>query len=535
MKWSILLPAFFLLLLPAFVYPNIYGNQPDAIADESYFLTSSLSAIQKHTLPGWEFSASGAYYGGVEAYVSTVALVPVIAGEFLLHRASLSQAQLWVALNTGDLIHLLRLVNGAVFLLALFCFCVYLYKRDIPRPLAFQLLLLLLLLLGDSLVVMLAHTAKVWVLYLVFELTAGVLVLVQEHYLRERREPFLRTHLYVGFLLWLAVAAFFQTFVGVISTGLWLVWAWWLGHFTLPDAWGYVRRWWYLLVLAGATQVSFVWRAFFARSHGSILDFQGARSSGEGIDWAHRFLAPLYDAFLSQPFIALYVVLAALLLFPAYRRALPYSRRYIAIALLHPVLVYLLFYPLLGFDLAPRYAVLLTVALSFSVVMLMPRGKTYAVVLAGTAVLAGAVLLYAVQLYWTPSYQAQLVAQVVQNYNATTTAIVVAPSAIEFQLPMNSNSLLHLDSTGKSMGRYAYLLEHLPQVLQAVPFRSLVLYPHTLEEQSQMLAQAKKEGYTMYLVSLPEGAGSTAEPTTLPAFFGFSQLGSNYVIQAVSP
>ncbi len=55
-----------MILLPAFLYPNIFGDQPDAIADESYFLTSALQSLQKRTIPGWEFSASRAYYGGVQ-------------------------------------------------------------------------------------------------------------------------------------------------------------------------------------------------------------------------------------------------------------------------------------------------------------------------------------------------------------------------------------------------------------------------------------------------------------------------------------
>jgi hypothetical protein len=511
-------------------YPNVFGNQPDAIADESYFLTSALQSVQQHTLPGWEFSASGAYYGGVQAYVDTAALVPVLAVEFVLQGHSVGSLKLWVALHTGGLLHVLRLVNGAAFLGTLFLLAYYLLRRGVPQPLMQRFLLLATLLFGNSLVVMLAHTAKVWVFYMILEILAGVLVLTQEYYLRERAESFLSTPIYVGLLLWLAVAAFFQTFVGAFTAGLWLLWAWWLGHFTLVDMWRYVRTWWYLFIFAGLTQVSFFWRAFFARSHGSILDLQGAHSGEVGIDWAHRFLVPLYNAFFSQPFIAVYVALVALLLVPHYRRALPYSRRYITIALVHPVLVYLFFYPLIGFDSAARYAVLLAVACSFSIVMLMPRGKMYAALSAGAAVLAVAVLFHAAQLYWTPSYQAQLVARIEQDYNATTTAVVVDTSAIEFQLPMNSNSLQHLDSTGKSMSRYAYLLENLPQVSNIVPFHSLVLYARAPEERDLMLAQAKKEGYSVYLVSLPRGEGNSAEPDTLTTFFKTERIGFPYVL-----
>ena len=241
-KYAVWLAVVCVLLAPAFLYPNIFGNQPDAIADESYFLTSALSSIQKHTLPGWEFSASGAYYGGAQAYVDTAVLVPVLAGEFLIQNHSLTNLQLWVALNTGALMHVLRLVSGAAFLGSLILLAVYLLRRGVPKPLLQRFLLLTLLLFSNSLVVMLVHTAKVWVFYLIFEVIMAVLVLTQEYYLREQSKTFLHTGAYVGVLLWLGVLAFFQTFVGAFTAGLWILWAWWLGHFTLLDGLRYMRK-----------------------------------------------------------------------------------------------------------------------------------------------------------------------------------------------------------------------------------------------------------------------------------------------------
>ena len=523
------------LLAPAFLYPNVFGNQPDALADESYFLTSALQSIRKHTLPGWEFSASGAYYGGVQAYIDTVVLAPVVAGEMVLTR-SLGKAELWIALNTGTLLYILRVVNGFLFLSALAGVAYYLMRRRAPRPLMRQVGFLGLLMLGNSLAVMLAHTAKVWVLYMVIELIAGILVLAQEQY-RAQDEEFVRTSRYVGALLWLAVLAFFQTFVGVISTGLWLLWAWWLGHFALTDVWQYVRRWWYLFILTAATQVSFMWRAFFAREHGSsLLDYGGFTGEHSVILWPHRFLAPLHDAVLAQPFILLYPLCAALLFLPSYRRLLGRSKRYLAVALLHPIVIYLFFYPLLGFDTATRYGVILALACSFSAVMLLPlRGSFYNAAALGAGALALAVLLHATALYWQPSYQAQLVASLRARYNEPTNVFIVDKSAIGLQLPVNTASLEQLDSTGASMSRNAYLLAHLSAVGAQSSFTPLVLYARSDAEYQAYLAAQLKLYKNVFHIYFQPGAVNTAEPSTLPEFFAAARVGSPYVVERAVP
>ena len=531
----LLLCAVAFLLAPAILYPNVFGNQPDAIADESYFLTSALQSIEKKTLPGWEFSASGAYYGGVQAYLDTAVLIPVIGVQILLHRGSLEETKSWVALHTGELVHFLRLVNGVVFLGTLFFLAWYFLKRAVPRPLLLQLILLGALLLGNSLIIMLAHTAKVWILYLVFEIVAGSLVLAQEYFYRQRREAFIKTPYYVGLLLWLTALAFFQTFVGLFSTGLWLIWAWWLGHFRLSDAGLFVKRNWYLFVVVALTQTSFIWRAFIDRPHGSLLDFQGANLPGSSPDWGHRFLAPLYDATFSQPFILLYVVAAFLLVTPLYRGMLDVSNRYLAIALMHPLIVYLIFYPLLGFDLAPRYALMLTVACSFSVVMLLPRkGGVYWGALFSSGILALAVLLHATMVYWTPGYQLRFSTELERNYNDQKNTLVVDPSAVALQLPMNALSLQNLDSIGKSMGRYAFLLSRLDAVEKEITFKPLVIYTRSPEARDSSVAEQQKLGKHVFILALPEGVINTAEPDTLPVFFATKTPGFNYIVQSAS-
>lgn len=139
----------FVFIAFAVLAPNPFGNNPDIIADESYFLTSSLSAIEKVTLPGWEFSKSGNYYGGVQTYIDTVVMIPVLGAVMAASNFSVLATKMWVALHTGELLHILRLVNGVIALCAiLFCFLLF-KKRKIPRELAIPLTLFLFLLLSN--------------------------------------------------------------------------------------------------------------------------------------------------------------------------------------------------------------------------------------------------------------------------------------------------------------------------------------------------------------------------------------------------
>ncbi len=131
----ILLGGFFIFTAFAILYPNPFGNNPDIIADESYFLTSSLAAIEKITLPGWEFSKSGNYYGGTQTYIDYVALIPVLGAVAAFHGFSISATKLWVALNTGELLHILRIVNGLLALGAIALCYFYFSKRNIPKRL----------------------------------------------------------------------------------------------------------------------------------------------------------------------------------------------------------------------------------------------------------------------------------------------------------------------------------------------------------------------------------------------------------------
>ena len=109
---KMLIAVLFAFIAFAILNPNPFGNNPDIILDESYFLTSALSAIEHATLPGWDFPASGTYYGGPQTYVDTAVLVPVVGVVLALSDFSVTAAKLWVASNTGELLYILRLVSG---------------------------------------------------------------------------------------------------------------------------------------------------------------------------------------------------------------------------------------------------------------------------------------------------------------------------------------------------------------------------------------------------------------------------------------
>ena len=121
-------------------------TNPDIIGDESYFLTSSLSGIEKATPPGWVFEAAGNYYGGPQTYLDTIVLIPVVGGLLALNHFSLLTTEMQIALHTGDLLALLRFVNSALvvlfvgFFFLLFCEAQNTARAGIaiPSPLIFN-------------------------------------------------------------------------------------------------------------------------------------------------------------------------------------------------------------------------------------------------------------------------------------------------------------------------------------------------------------------------------------------------------------
>lgn len=552
---NLLLAGLFVFLASVLLSPNPFGNNPDIIGDESYFLTSSLSALQKFTPPGLDFVQSGNYYGGPQTYLDTVVLAPVIGGIFIANHLSLVETELQIALHTGDLLAVLRFVTGLAVLLFIGFFSYYFTKRKIPSVLALQFLLLLFLLFGNSLIAGFVHTAKMWTLYMLLDIGIGILFITHEYYLMHFQEPFLEKNRYIALMVWAALLAFFQNYVGLFSILLWMGYAVLLGHLRVSEVVAYVRKRWYYLALFSLLQISFLYRAAFVKVHVHWWDpgIVSATTADNVVDWFHRLYNPLVFAIGSQPLVLLYVVgLVVALVCIRQKTALGAfrTRLYLAIACAHPVLVYLIFHVLFGFSLFPRYALPFVVALSFAVVMFAGHMKwllRIGLVLAGALFVV--VSIHSVWLYWSHSSDVLLTDTLESQYNASTTAFVILPDAWRLSLPLNAQSLSLLNTRRQSMSRFQFLLGHRELVDSQVRFTPLVLMPDTPQEIAADLGRIPA-GMNVWTISTDCNALCTTEEmqkgscfarnlaacnavpqeiNLLPQFLSYMQLGTSYV------
>ena len=552
---GLLFAALFVFIAFAILNPNPFGNNPDIIFDESYFLTSALSAIEHTTLPGWDFPASGTYYGGPQTYLDTAVLVPVVGAVLALSDFSVTVAKIWVASNTGELLYILRLVSGVGALATLIFFFFYFKRREIPRPLALSLVLFLFLLLSNVLVIEFLHTAKVWAFYIIMVAAASAVFIANEYYLSRLNTPFMRTERYTALLVWSGVLVFFQSYVGVFSIALLTLYALLLRHISVHDLSGHLRRYWYLIVLFALTQISFLYQGY--KISGNFSDVSTKTAEGT-IDWATRLGKPLLFAFQSQPLVILYVAgVLALLFLALQKRAFfdtPRKRMYLVIACVHPVLVYVIFHVIIGFDILPRYAILLTLACAFSAAILMSelgaKAATVALCLGGVLFLAVGV--QAITLYWQPSSETVLLRTIMQNYNTPDTAFIVDHSARRLTLPVNTGSLDLLDDERRQMSRFAFLLQNRER-LPASEFKPLTATAYRPEQEAAYIAQLSGTHSVWMVRTLCTercSAGETAAGTcfeinmnacekmpheinTLPEFLGATQLGYSYVVRKV--
>lgn len=554
------LAVLFLFITFGTLFPNPFGNNPDVIADESYFLTSSLEAIQKHTLPGWEFSYSGNYYGGPQTYLDTVALVPVLAGVFVSHGFSRSATEMWVALHTGTLLHVLRLVNGLLWLASLALGYWYVSKRRVPERLRNLLVLYAFLLLSNVFIIQFLHTAKVWTFYILTLSIVSAFFIAQEYFLSHLKQPFIRKESYVALLTWSSALLFFQNYVGAFSTILIGAYALALGHISVKDVIGHCRRYWYLLVILLATQISFLWRAVFLNwKTGSFNEISTLTPDHSHVLWAPRLLNPFAYAWFGDPLAVMLFFVGVLGVAYAFRKAAQYDshrRLYVMLACTYPVLTYLFFHAAVGFSSAPRYGILLTLALIFSATILIGEYGTHAV--RASAIIAAALFvalnIQAISLYWKPSTEVVLLNTIEARYNTPDIVFIEEPSALRLTLPVNQASFALLDEKRRMMSRFAFLLQHQDEVANQVSFKPIALITYTPEELSasvSKLAGAEKEVWTIStdcatLCSVSELASGSCfavrpmacgtgpqEVNLLPQYLAAAQLGSTYIVRRV--
>ncbi len=547
----------FVFVTFAVLNPNPFGNNPDIIFDESYFLTSALSAIKDGLPPGLDFPASGSYYGGIQAYIDTAAMMVVSGAVFAREHFSFVATKLWVALNTGELLHILRLVNGIVALTTL-AFCYLLFKkRKIPPALALTLMLFLLLLLGNSVLVGFLHTAKMWVFYILIVAVMSALFIANEFYLSKLNQPLLSRRTYAALFIWSSVLIFFQSYVGVFSIFLLLLYALLLKHLNVRDVWVQAKKYWYFIVLFALTQLSFLYQAYTIYSSFSNVSIKTAQGA---IDWFARLYNPLVFTVESQPLVMLYVLGALVLIFFAFYNKVFFAdsrkRTYIAIALAHPILVYVIFHVILGFSLDARYAILLTIACSFSAAILMGEIGNTAVVTALTlsGILFVIVNVHAIALYWHPSSEKILLETITEKYNSPSNVFLVDHSARRLTLPVNEQSLLLLNEKRQDMARFQFILQHKDQVHVSDTFKPLTAIAYADVELADYTARFNDNSHSVWVVSRDcarrctnkETQASTCfeinvnacgvipqEPNTLPKFLRATQLGYSYIVRKV--
>jgi hypothetical protein len=552
-----------LLVFIAFVLlpPNPLGNNPDIIGDESYFLTSALSSLEKVTPAGLVFTQEGNYYGGPQTYIDTVVMAPVLGVLFVENHFSVFNTEMQIALHTGDLLSILRFVTGVLVLVFCGFFFVFFAKKKIPRQLALQFLLLFFFLLGNSLIAGFVHTAKVWTFYLLLDVGIGALFIANEYYLSRLGKPFIEKNIYVAFIVWAGILAFFQNYVGAFSIILWLCYALVLKHIEIRDIWNYVLKYWYWIVAFSVLQLSFLYRAAFVRNHATWWDPGdiSTKTTTLGIDWFHRLYNPLAFAVESQPLVVLYLVglITALCLLIWKRSYFKESRKriYTAIACLHPVFVYIIFYLGFGFSIFPRYSLMMTVAFTFSAVMLLAEVDALlwiGLVLSGLLFLV--VNVHSVMLYWKPSSEVVLTKELATHFTSPSDVIILEPDAWRLALPVNEMSLSLLNTRHQTMIRYAFLQQRSTTLDSWVSFKPTVLMSDNDAEAAAYQTSYASSTDSVWTITtsctnlcstVEIGAGSCfmvneeacgitpQEINTLSDFLSVNQLGSAYVVRKV--
>ncbi|MFA6077827.1 MAG: hypothetical protein WC724_02275 [Candidatus Paceibacterota bacterium] len=558
---NILLGGFFVFIVFVFLYPNPFGNNPDIIADESYFLTSSLSAIEKITLPGWEFSQSGNYYGGVQTYIDYFVLIPVLGVIMASHDFSVISTKLWVALNTGELLHILRIVNGLLMVGAIIGCYFYFSKRNIPKKLSLTLILFLFLLLSNVLIIQFFHTAKIWGVYIIITSIISALFIANEYYLTNFKEPFIKKEKWILLLVWSSVFLFFQNYVGAISIFLITIYALLLEHLKISDLLNYLKKYWYLIILFALTQISFIHRAIFLNwLTGSFAQIIVTNQDGQ-TDWFLRLYNPLLFTIKSHPLVVLLFVVSAICLFFSIsknKQILLDKRKvvYLSMALAHPFLVYLIFHVAIGFSFTMRYAIFLTLALAFSSTILLSEARLILVKisLGLSALLFFIIGIHSIPLYWHESSEMTLLKTIEKKYNSPTNVFIEKPDALHLTLPINADSLSLLNKKRQSMGRFQFLSQNQDLLRDNVSFKPLTLITYSEEELSDSLAHFQKKDVSVWTITtncnnlctyqeltmqtcfeVRTNACGTApqEINLLAQFLSSKQLGHSYVVRKI--
>ncbi len=428
----LLLVGLFIVGLVLFVNPNPFGNQPSVIADEAYFLTSAVKAIQDHTLPGWVSDPTAAYYGGVLTYLlfGMVAVGGVVA---LALRAHVADISVWIAFHWGDLIHLGRLINGLAVYLSLIWVGVQsfrLAKRGKDSSIAWFAFFALTLLCGGSVFVPLAHTSKVWPIYIVIELIAAWVVVSREWKI-QHQIPVSEKKSYLDALFVLSLLSVSQVLLSSL-TFLWIGDALLLRHITWRDLYFYLKRpvVWVIGIGALLLNVSFIKNFYLLFVRASSLNSVSGNIVTSAHPWMERIVWPWKTLWETHPVLA--ILFAVSLLGVAKWKKIASRDR---VLFIHAMIVYVLFYLILGFGNNIRYILPLTAAVTFFVAVRLGdlsqwrKGIAFACALSAVVVLGKTAWLF-----WHPS-SAMILDQQLRHAPISSEALLVIKTG-HFQVPI---------------------------------------------------------------------------------------------------
>jgi hypothetical protein len=321
--------------------------------------------------------------------------------------------------------------------------------------------------------------------------------------------------------------------------------------------WKHIRKYWYLIVLFTLTQLSILYQAYAIFRE---LGDASIKTASGSIDWGARFIMPLYYAAEGQPLTILYLFgLVVVIVLAIYKRSFfanARKRATISIAVAHPILTYLFFYPFIGLDLLPRYGIALTLACTFSIAILMTEfgTKITKTALAGAVILFLIINIHAIDLYWHPSSETILLSTIESKYNTPTTVFITDHSARHLTLPVNYQSLLLLDQKRQDMGRFAYLSQD-PSLLKAdTSFKPITITTYLDAEEAATIASYATSSDSVWIISrdctnlckasetvsgtcfelnIPACGIQPQEVNTLPVFLSSPELGFSYVVRRV--
>ncbi len=524
-----------------FINPNPFGNQPSVIGDETYFLTSAIKAIQNHTLPGWIHDPTAAYYGGVLTYIIFV-LVAVGGAVSIFFGAHANTIAPWISFYWGDLVHIGRLVNGAVVYVSLVWLIVECFK--LSKQLKNESILwfgffIVTLLCSGSIFIPLTHTSKVWPLYAVIEILAGWSVVSREWSIRQGGAPTTKS-LYINTLILLTLLSWSQVMLGSL-TFLWIADAVMLKHISIRDVLAALKRSWMMVGIGLFILIHLSFIQNFFQLARQLSHFNNVRliTSSSLHPWFDRAAWPWEALWSTHPLLAVLFFLACLRL--VLKRS---SIKLTHVIFLHLALVYFLFYIVLGFGVDLRYELPFTVMVIFVVALSLMHEMSWYKTIGALCMLGSiAVLTKTALLFWQPSSIKRLDVELRQA-PISSRALVIIKSGY-FQVPiLNKASIAFTDqSTDVPVFRRFRILEDSSFQNNAFPFTISVGVPRSIpraqfdeiwliDEQNKTSCSSTKN-----LCFEFNGASSTSLNTTLVAegvnmknLFKAKMIGKSYIL-----